>query len=135
MAIALVDSATGSTFRRVSGEVEKYTAGVLSASTVHGLLQRVSQDAIDKEKSDGVLKEREGKTAEKSRNYVLNRLEKGADWREKAVEYEIRKDFQIPEGARGLGAIEGNEAHLFADRMKDRGMSWTIAGAQHMDVG
>ena len=51
MAIALVDSATGSTFRRVSGEVEKYTAGVLSASTVHGLLQRVSQDAIDKEKS------------------------------------------------------------------------------------
>ncbi len=93
----------------------------------------------------GTLKEREGKTAEKSRNYVLNRLEKGADWREKVVEYEIREDFQIPEGARGLGAIEGNEANLFADRMKDealgqslskemkdRGMSWTIAGAQHM---
>jgi len=48
---------------------------------------------------------------------------------EKVVEYEIREDFQIPEGARGLGAIEGNEANLFADRMKDRGMSWT---AQHM---
>ena len=48
------------------------------------------------------------------------------------MEYEVRKDFQIPEGARGLGAIEGNEANLFADRMKDRGMSWTIAGAQHM---
>lgn len=27
----------------------------------------------------GTLKEREGKTAEKSRNYVLNRLEKGVD--------------------------------------------------------
>lgn len=286
---ALVDSATGSTFRRVSREVEKYTAGVLSASTVHALLQRVTQDAIDKEKwdwhscfesgilspsgrgkapvlyteADGLwvhlqqeeqehyelknaiayegwerisqteeryglvnkkvycrgddsipfwdgaglewhtwwdlgytdlivvggddagwidkgtdqlgfsvrqlsgfhlarscrrgwenggdmydairsgrikstlgvamtLKEREGKTAEKSRDYVLNRLEKGIDWREKVVEYEIREDFQIPEGARGLGAIEGNEANLFADRMKDRGMSWTIAGAQHM---
>ena len=49
---ALVDSATGSTFRRVSREVEKYTAGVLSASTVHGLLQRVTQDAIDREKAD-----------------------------------------------------------------------------------
>ena len=29
---ALVDSATGSTFRRVSREVQKYTAGVISAS-------------------------------------------------------------------------------------------------------
>jgi len=36
---------------------------------------------------------------------------------------EIREDFQIPEDARGLGAIEGNESNLFADRMKDRGMS------------
>jgi len=42
---ALLDSATGNTFRRVSKEVEKYTAGVLSASTVHGLLQKVTQDA------------------------------------------------------------------------------------------
>jgi hypothetical protein len=47
-----VDSATGSTFRRISREVEKYTAGVLSASSVHRLLQRVAQDAIDKEKAD-----------------------------------------------------------------------------------
>lgn len=35
------------------------------------------------------------------------------------MEYEIREDFQIPEGARGLGAIESNEANLFVDRMKD----------------
>ena len=283
---ALVESATGNTFRRVSREVEKYTAGVLSASTVHRLLQKVTQDAIDKEKGDwhhcfeagtlpppgdgktpvlyteadgvwihlqqeeqehyelknaiayqgweripgkeeryrlvgkkiycrgddsipfwegaglewhkwwnlaytrlivvggddagwvdkgvdelgysvrqlsgfhlarscrqgweegdnmyaairtgrarrtlGKLKEREGKTAEKARKYVLERLEKGADWREKIVEYEVREDFQIPDDARGLGAIEGNEANLFADRMKDRGMSWTIPGAIHM---
>lgn len=73
----------------------------------------------------GELKEREGETAKKSRSYALNRLEKGVDWRKKA-------DFQIPEGARGLGGIEGNESHLFADRMKDRGMSWTIAGAVYM---
>ena len=283
---ALVDSATGSSFRRVSREVEKYTAGVLSASTVHGLLQRVCQDAIVMDKQnwrscfedgslsppgtrrvpvlyteadglwihlqqeaqkhyelksaiayegwerisgkqeryrlvgkkvycrgddsipfwDGVglewhrwwdlgytklivvggddanwidkgtdelgfsvrqldgfhlarscrkgwengddmydairtgrvrrtlgkLKEREGKTAEKARKYVLARLEKGADWREKVVEYEIRADFQIPDDARGLGTMEGNQANLFADRMKDRGMSWTISGAQRM---
>jgi hypothetical protein len=283
---ALVESATGSTFRRVSREVEKYTAGVISASTVHRLLQEVTQDAIDSEKQEwkscfedgsipppgdrkvdvlyteadgiyinlqqedqehyelknaiayegwepipggeeryelvgkkvyshgddsipfwdgaglewnrwwdlgyaklivvggddanwidkgtdelgfsvrqlsgfhlarscrqgwengddmyaairsgrvrqtlGKLAEREGKTAEKARKYVLERLEKGADWREKVVEYEVRADFMIPETARGLGAIEGNEANLFSDRMKDRGMSWTIKGAQHM---
>ena len=69
----------------------------------------------------GVLKEREGKTASKSRNYVLNRLDKGVDWQGR-----------LPEGAGGLGGIEGNEAHQFADRMKDRGMSWAIAGAVHM---
>jgi hypothetical protein len=43
---ALVDSATKLSFRKVSEEVEKYTAGVISASTVHCLLTRVTQDAI-----------------------------------------------------------------------------------------
>jgi len=283
---ALVDSATSNTFRRVIREVEKYTAGVLCTSTIHRLLQEITQDAVDKEKQDwhscfengslsppgkgkasvlyteadgvwvhlqqeeqehyelknaiayegwepipgegdryrlvgkkiyshsddsmpfwdgvglewhkcwdlrytnlivvggddaswvdsgvqelgfsvrqldafhlsracrqgwekgetmynavrsgtasrtlGNLKEREGKTAEKARSYVLERLEKGTDWREKVVEYELMEDFRIPEGARGLGAIEGNESNLYADRMKDRGMSWTIRGAQHM---
>ena len=75
----------------------------------------------------GNLKQREGKSAQKSRDYVLKRLEKGLDWRLK-----VDEGFQIPQGARGLGTIEGNESNLFADRMKDRGMSWTIPGAQHM---
>ena len=48
------------------------------------------------------------------------------DWRKKVTSIEI------PEGARGLGTMEGNESNLFADRMKDRGMSWTICGAQRM---
>lgn len=278
---ALVDSATGSTFRRVCREVEKYTAGVISAPTVHRLLQKVTQDAIERDRQDwkscfedgslsppgdrrvsvlyteadgiwmnlqqeekehyelknaiayegwsrmpgkaeryqlvgkkvychgdnsipfwegaslewhkwwdlvytkltvvggddagwidkgtdelgfsvrqldsfhlaracrkgwkqgaemydairsGIAKqsfihldEREGKTAQKARKYVLDRLEKGLDWRKK-----VSADIQIPEGVRGLGAIEGNEANLFSDRMKDRGMSWSISGAQHM---
>jgi len=49
---ALVDSATSNTFRRVSEEVDKYTAGVLSKSTIHRLLQRITQSAIDQEKED-----------------------------------------------------------------------------------
>ena len=278
---ALVDSATGSTFRRVSREVQKYTAGVISAPTVHRLLQKVTHDAIeiDRQKwkscfedgslsppgdrrvdvlyteADGIwinlqqeeqehyelknaiayegwspipghseryqlvgkriyshcdnnipfwegaglewhkwwdlgytslivvggddaqwidkgtdelgfsvrqldgfhlaracrkgwkqgadmydaircgtanqsfihLDERDGKTAQKARKYVIDRLEKGVDWRIK-----VSGDIQVPEGVRGLGAIEGNQAHLFSDRMKDRGMNWTIKGAQRM---
>ncbi len=76
----------------------------------------------------GALREREGKTAQKARTYVLKRLDKGMDWRKKVEAMGIA----LPEGARGLGAIEGNVSNLFADRMKDRGMSWTIPGAQHM---
>lgn len=36
------------------------------------------------------------------------------------------------DGLRGLGAIEGNVDKLVANRMKKRGMSWTIGGAQRM---
>jgi len=36
------------------------------------------------------------------------------------------------ENLRGLGAIEGNVDKLVANRMKKRGMSWTIKGAQRM---
>ena len=36
------------------------------------------------------------------------------------------------EGLRGIGAIEGNVDKLVANRMKKRGMSWTIKGAQRM---
>jgi len=48
---AIVDSATKLSFRKVCQEVEKYTAGVISSSTVHCLLQRVAQSAIDEEKA------------------------------------------------------------------------------------
>ncbi len=76
----------------------------------------------------GEAQEREGKAARKAREYVLKRIEKGVDWRKKGEAMGL----EIPEGARGLGAIEGNVSNLFADRMKDRGMSWTISGAHHM---
>ena len=36
------------------------------------------------------------------------------------------------EDLRGLGAIESNVDKLIAHRMKHRGMSWTVAGADHM---
>jgi hypothetical protein len=75
----------------------------------------------------GELHEREGKTAQQSRDYISRHKTEGVDWRVK-----VGADSPIPEDARGLGAMEGNESHLFGDRMKDRGMSWTIKGAQHM---
>ena len=76
----------------------------------------------------GEAQEREGKTARKWREYVVKRLKKGVDWRKKAESMGLK----VPEGARGLGAMEGNQGNLFADRMKDRGMSWAISGAHHM---
>ncbi len=36
------------------------------------------------------------------------------------------------DGLRGLGTIEGNVDKLVANRMKKRGMSWTIKGAHRM---
>ena len=74
--------------------------------------------------------QRSGKTAKKNRQYALERLEKGMDWRMKVQGTSLASI--VPADARGLGAIEGNQSHLFSDRMKDRGMSWTIKGAQHM---
>jgi hypothetical protein len=36
------------------------------------------------------------------------------------------------DGLRGLGAMEGNVDKLIANRMKKRGMSWTIRETQRM---
>jgi hypothetical protein len=82
----------------------------------------------------GESNERTGKTAETARDYVLKRLKKGVDWRKKLAALATATELasEIPDDARGLGAMEGNISNLFADRMKDRGMSWTIKGAQNM---
>lgn len=45
------------------------------------------------------------------------------------------RDYRIEvggDGLRGLGTIEGNVDKLVANRMKKRGMSWTIKGARRM---
>jgi len=78
----------------------------------------------------GELKEKEGKTAQKNRDYVLRHIDDGMDWRKK-IEGTSLAD-AIPVDARGLGCMESNEDKLFANRMKKRGMSWTIKGAQRM---
>ena len=52
------------------------------------------------------------------------RGERGLDWR-----VQIKR---APADARGLGAMEGNLAHLIANRMKGQGRSWSRQGAIHM---
>ncbi len=79
------------------------------------------------------MKEREGKTAQKERNHVLKCLDTGVDWR-KQIEGTYLS-FLVSDEARGLGAMESNEDKLFADRMKKKGLSWTIAGARRMGKG
>lgn len=61
---------------------------------------------------------------DKFRCYVKANIVSGIDWR-------IQSEY-VPEGARGLGTMESNGDKLVANRMKKRGMSWTIKGAHQM---
>lgn len=69
---------------------------------------------------------REGKQAQRASRWVLKVAQEtwGLDWR-------IQKGLPLNE-ARGLGSIEGNQAQLLAKRMKDKGRSWSPAGAYNM---
>jgi hypothetical protein len=69
---------------------------------------------------------REGKQAQRDSRWVKKVAQQGwgLDWR---VRLGIDEDEE-----RGLGCMEGNEAHLLAERMKDKGRSWSPAGAYHM---
>lgn len=65
-----------------------------------------------------------GWRAQKAYRWLRRLLEgqQGEDWR--------RQLERVPEKVRGLGAMEGNVAHLIADRMKGR--SWSPKGALHL---
>ena len=66
----------------------------------------------------------EGKADQQARKYVSNNVVKGIDWRIQVPD--------APEGGRGLGTMESNGDKLVANRMKKRGISWSIRGAQRM---
>jgi len=69
---------------------------------------------------------REGQRAQEAARWLAGLLarQEGVDWRVQVN--------QAPADARGLGTMEGNLAHLIADRMKGKGRSWSRAGAIHM---
>jgi hypothetical protein len=67
---------------------------------------------------------RPGAQAGKALATLRRQAASGADWR--------RQVAAVPLEARGLGTMESQEDKLVANRMKKRGMSWTIAGAQRM---
>ncbi|CLZ63605.1 Uncharacterised protein family (UPF0236) [Mycobacterium tuberculosis] len=54
----------------------------------------------------------------------------GRNW-ESLKDYRGRAS-QLPEIARGLGNVENANDNLVADRMKKRGMAWSIRGANHL---
>lgn len=58
-------------------------------------------------------------------------------WVEKVAREAWGLDWRVRQGvtseeARTLGCMEGNQAHLLADRMKGKGRSWSPGGARHM---
>ncbi len=63
-------------------------------------------------------------TAIRDREYVESNLRGGVDWRNRVP--------NAPPDARSLGTMESNGDKLTANRMKKRGMSWTIRGAHRM---
>ena len=68
--------------------------------------------------------EPETDTARRDRLYVESNVSNGVDWRNRVP--------NAPPDARGLGTMESNGDKLIANRMKKRGMSWTIRGAHRM---
>ena len=66
----------------------------------------------------------ESTTASTDRLYVESNMSNGVDWRNRVS--------NAPADARSLGTMESNGDKLTANRMKKRGMSWTIHGANRM---
>ena len=66
----------------------------------------------------------ETKRAIRDREYVESNMVNGVDWRNRVP--------NAPPDARSLGTMESNGDKLTANRMKKRGMSWTIRGANRM---
>jgi hypothetical protein len=67
-----------------------------------------------------------GKQAQRQSQWVKKVAQQGwgLDWR-------VQLGVDMEEG-RGLGCMEGNQAQLLAARMKEKGRSWSPAGAHHM---
>ena len=64
------------------------------------------------------------KMAHRDREYVESKVVTGMDWRNRVP--------NAPPDAWSLGTMESNGDKLTANRMKKRGMSWTIRGAHRM---
>lgn len=83
----------------------------------------------DFEAADGILEQAESSAGDEerqriaeTRQYLASNRSGLADWRKGRDE----------EGLRGLGAAEGNIDKELANRLKKRGMSWTISGGHSM---
>ena len=50
------------------------------------------------------------------------------------LERYTKRNLSLPDGIgyRGMGTIEGSQHNVICDRMKNRGMSWSISGAENM---
>ncbi len=66
----------------------------------------------------------ETKTEGSQRKYVESNVSAGVDWRNRVC--------GVGSDARSLGTMESNGDKTVANRMKKRGMSWTICGARRM---
>lgn len=103
-----------------------YQAVRAGADTVARQLIAEAEARLDVPIEAGVTTEGPGesKNALKAKMYVEANILKGKDWRNRVQ--------GVPSDARSLGTMESNGDKLIANRMKKRGMSWTIKGALRM---
>lgn len=87
-------------------------------------------EADDREGLEALMQTMRGKYPGKKKE--IDRLQKTIEknW-ESLKDYRLRAP-QIPAIARGIGNIENTNDNVVADRMKKRGMAWSIRGALHL---
>lgn len=71
--------------------------------------------------------------SEKERKKILELITYLSENLDNLARY-THRDLELPEGIeyRGMGTIEGSQHNVICDRMKNRGMSWSVAGAENM---
>ncbi|WP_268928977.1 ISLre2 family transposase [Microaerobacter geothermalis] len=104
---------------------------------VFGFGQQAMVDTIramietdDRQGFEALMNVQERKHIEKKKE--IRRLKKTIEqnW-ESLMDYRASAT-QLPEIARGLGNVENANDNLVADRMKKRGMAWSVQGAHHL---
>ena len=128
----------------------KMDANIVKQLDLFHIYKKVLTKIKDKRKAGYIRKLLKNKEYEKALNKINEMLDNENNEKEKEklkelydylnnnkdslARYDETLNITLSEGleARGMGTMEGSIHNVLADRMKNRGMSWSIKGAEHM---